>query len=186
MRSNIVGIVQQELTTKIIINSNLLSLYLVFIQKFCIFKFWFIDGGSWNSESIRHSPVHNGLFITCYPGARIEEFIYDKLEKKLPSKTTNAELLGQYMLEAASEFGPATPYGQWSCYSNWYCYSWWDSEHVVCSNPLLCTHQVLQYRAGDAILNSSLTAINNSSTVKQLIQYTDYKPLRIITSRAVT
>uniref|UniRef100_A0A3Q1I0J9 SH3-domain GRB2-like endophilin B2b n=1 Tax=Anabas testudineus TaxID=64144 RepID=A0A3Q1I0J9_ANATE len=43
--------------------------------------------------------------------ARIEEFIYDKLDKKLPSRTTNAELLGQYMLEAADEFGPGTPYG---------------------------------------------------------------------------
>lgn len=47
-----------------------------------------------------------------YVGARIEEFIYDKLEKKLPSRTTNAELLGQYMLDAANEFGSGTPYGQ--------------------------------------------------------------------------
>lgn len=56
----------------------------------------------------------NNLCITCYPGARIEEFIYDKLDKKLPSRGTNAELLGQYMLEAANEFGPGTPYGQWN------------------------------------------------------------------------
>lgn len=56
------------------------------------------------------------LCIIFYLGARIEEFIYDKLDKKLPSKATNAELLGQYMLEAANEFGPGTPYGQWSCY----------------------------------------------------------------------
>ncbi|XP_033988953.1 endophilin-B2b isoform X2 [Trematomus bernacchii] len=46
-----------------------------------------------------------------HTGARIEEFIYDKLDKKLPSRATNPELLGQYMLEAASEFGPGTPYG---------------------------------------------------------------------------
>lgn len=59
---------------------------------------------------------NNNLSITCYPGARIEEFIYDKLDKKLPSKATNAELLGQYMLDAANEFGPGTPYGQWSCF----------------------------------------------------------------------
>lgn len=59
---------------------------------------------------------HSGLLITCCPGARIEEFIYDKLDKKLPSKTTNAELLGQYMLDAANEFGPGTPYGECSCY----------------------------------------------------------------------
>lgn len=50
------------------------------------------------------------------PGARIEEFIYDKLDKKLPSRMTNAELLGQYMLDAAKEFGPGTPYGEWGCH----------------------------------------------------------------------
>lgn len=59
---------------------------------------------------------HNDVFMICNPGARIEEFIYDKLDKKLPSRTTNPELLGQYMLEAANEFGPGTPYGQWCCY----------------------------------------------------------------------
>lgn len=58
---------------------------------------------------------HSCLFITLYPGARIEEFIYDKLDKKLPSRTTNAELLGQYMLDAAIEFGSDTPYGEWTC-----------------------------------------------------------------------
>lgn len=52
------------------------------------------------------------LNTCCCAGARIEEFIYDKLDKKLPSKTTNAELLGQYMLDAANDFGPGTPYGQ--------------------------------------------------------------------------
>lgn len=52
------------------------------------------------------------FFFFLHSGARIEEFIYDKLDKKLPSKTTNAELLGHYMLDAASEFGADTPYGQ--------------------------------------------------------------------------
>ncbi|XP_041098727.1 endophilin-B2b isoform X11 [Polyodon spathula] len=44
-------------------------------------------------------------------GARIEEFLYEKLDRKIPSRATNGELLGQYMLEAANEFGPGTPYG---------------------------------------------------------------------------
>ncbi|XP_077096804.1 endophilin-B2b isoform X2 [Siphateles boraxobius] len=44
-------------------------------------------------------------------GARIEEFFYEKLDRKIPSRTTNAELLGQYMQDAAKEFGPGTPYG---------------------------------------------------------------------------
>ncbi|XP_041956541.1 endophilin-B2a isoform X9 [Alosa sapidissima] len=45
------------------------------------------------------------------PSARIEEFLYEKLDRKVPSRPTNAELLGQYMLEAAKDFGPGTPYG---------------------------------------------------------------------------
>ncbi|XP_031433210.1 endophilin-B2b isoform X3 [Clupea harengus] len=44
-------------------------------------------------------------------GARIEEFFYEKLDKKIPLRTTNAELLGQHMLDAAKDFGPGTPYG---------------------------------------------------------------------------
>ncbi|XP_040011185.1 endophilin-B2-like isoform X3 [Xiphias gladius] len=43
-------------------------------------------------------------------GARIEEFLYEKLERKAPSRITNGELLGQYMQDAAKEFGPGTPY----------------------------------------------------------------------------
>eukprot|EP00064_Thunnus_orientalis_P014726 superscaffoldBa00002605_g14773 len=62
---------------------------------------------NWTEKILRQTEV----LLQPNPSARIEEFIYDKLEKKLPSKTTNAELLGQYMLEAASEFGPGTPYG---------------------------------------------------------------------------
>ncbi|MBN3319442.1 SHLB2 protein, partial [Atractosteus spatula] len=46
-----------------------------------------------------------------HTGARIEEFLFEKLDRKLPSRTTNGELLGQYMLEAANDFGPGTPYG---------------------------------------------------------------------------
>ncbi|KAL2092020.1 hypothetical protein ACEWY4_011818 [Coilia grayii] len=45
------------------------------------------------------------------PSARIEEFLYEKLDRKAPSRPTNAELLGHYMLEAAKDFGPGTPYG---------------------------------------------------------------------------
>ncbi|XP_040914619.1 endophilin-B2-like isoform X2 [Toxotes jaculatrix] len=62
---------------------------------------------NWTEKILRQTEA----LLQPNPSARIEEFIYDKLDKKLPSKITNAELLGQYMLEAASEFGPATPYG---------------------------------------------------------------------------
>ncbi|XP_062414827.1 endophilin-B2-like isoform X7 [Pungitius pungitius] len=62
---------------------------------------------NWTEKILRQTEV----LLQPNPSARIEEFIYDKLDKKLPSRTTNTELLGQYMLEAAHEFGPGTPYG---------------------------------------------------------------------------
>ncbi|XP_011362447.1 endophilin-B2 isoform X2 [Pteropus vampyrus] len=45
-------------------------------------------------------------------GARVEEFLYEKLDRKVPSRVTNGELLAQYMTEAAGELGPTTPYGK--------------------------------------------------------------------------
>ncbi|XP_069369634.1 endophilin-B2b isoform X2 [Paralichthys olivaceus] len=62
---------------------------------------------NWTEKILRQTEV----LLQPNPSARIEEFIYDKLDKKLPSRTTNAELLGQHMLDAAQEFGPETPYG---------------------------------------------------------------------------
>uniref|UniRef100_A0A8P4G669 Endophilin-B2 n=1 Tax=Dicentrarchus labrax TaxID=13489 RepID=A0A8P4G669_DICLA len=62
---------------------------------------------NWTEKILRQTEV----LLQPNPSARIEEYIYDKLDKKLPSKATNAELLGQYMLEAANDFGPVTPYG---------------------------------------------------------------------------
>ncbi|XP_033952370.1 endophilin-B2b isoform X4 [Pseudochaenichthys georgianus] len=62
---------------------------------------------NWTEKILRQTEV----LLQPNPSARIEEFIYDKLDKKLPSRTTNPELLGQYMLEAANDFGPGTPYG---------------------------------------------------------------------------
>ncbi|MBZ3891686.1 Endophilin-B1 [Sciurus carolinensis] len=45
------------------------------------------------------------------PNARIEEFVYEKLDRKAPSRINNPELLGQYMIDAGTEFGPGTAYG---------------------------------------------------------------------------
>ncbi|KAM8744039.1 endophilin-B2b isoform X3 [Acanthopagrus latus] len=66
---------------------------------------------NWTEKILRQTEVLLQPNPIDHTGARIEEFIYDKLDKKLPSRGTNAELLGQYMLEAANEFGPGTPYG---------------------------------------------------------------------------
>ncbi|KAM9735889.1 endophilin-B2-like isoform 4-T4 [Menidia menidia] len=62
---------------------------------------------NWTEKILRQTEV----LLQPNPSARIEGFIYDKLDKKLPSRMTNAELLGQFMLDAASEFGSETPYG---------------------------------------------------------------------------
>lgn len=62
---------------------------------------------NWTEKILRQTEV----LLQPNPSARIEEFIYDKLDKKLPNRVTNPELLGQYMLDAANEFGPTTPYG---------------------------------------------------------------------------
>lgn len=47
-----------------------------------------------------------------FSGARIEEFLYEKLDKKVPSRITNGEILGHYMHEAARDFGAGSPYGE--------------------------------------------------------------------------
>lgn len=61
----------------------------------------------------RPGPVCPCDFGCCFPtGARVEEFLYEKLDRKVPSRVTNGELLAQYMAEAASELGPTTPYGE--------------------------------------------------------------------------
>uniref|UniRef100_A0AAY4D832 Endophilin-B1 n=1 Tax=Denticeps clupeoides TaxID=299321 RepID=A0AAY4D832_9TELE len=45
------------------------------------------------------------------PNVRIEEFLYEKLDKKVPTRMNNHELLGQSMIDSGNEFGPGTAYG---------------------------------------------------------------------------
>ncbi|XP_070821043.1 endophilin-B2-like isoform X4 [Chaetodon trifascialis] len=61
----------------------------------------------WTEKIYRQTEV----LLQPNPSARIEEFLYEKLDRKAPSRITNGELLGQYMQDAAKEFGPGTPYG---------------------------------------------------------------------------
>nr|XP_019957944.1 PREDICTED: endophilin-B2 isoform X3 [Paralichthys olivaceus] len=62
---------------------------------------------NWTEKIYRQTEV----LLQPNPSARIEEFLYEKLDRKAPSRITNGELLGQYMQDAAREFGPGTPYG---------------------------------------------------------------------------
>lgn len=66
---------------------------------------------NWTEKILRQTEVMLQPNPIDHTGARIEGYIYDKLDKKIPSRTTNAELLGQYMLDAAKEFGEDSPYG---------------------------------------------------------------------------
>ncbi|KAM8865317.1 endophilin-B2-like isoform 2-T2 [Synchiropus picturatus] len=61
----------------------------------------------WTDKIYRQTEV----LLQPNPSARIEEFLYEKLDWKAPSRVTNGELLGQYMVGAAKEFGAETPYG---------------------------------------------------------------------------
>lgn len=45
------------------------------------------------------------------PGNRIEDFVYEKIEKKRPARLSNLEYLGLDMIETGNEFGPGTAYG---------------------------------------------------------------------------
>ncbi|KAM3868066.1 endophilin-B2-like isoform 1-T1 [Diretmus argenteus] len=62
---------------------------------------------NWTEKIFRQTEV----LLQPNPSARIEEFLYEKLDRKAPSRITIAELLGQYMQDAAKDFGPGTPYG---------------------------------------------------------------------------
>ncbi|XP_014286980.1 endophilin-B1 isoform X2 [Halyomorpha halys] len=49
--------------------------------------------------------------LTPNPGNRVEDFLFEKIEKKRPNRLSNLEYLGQDMIEAGNEFGPGTAYG---------------------------------------------------------------------------
>lgn len=55
----------------------------------------------------------NWIFLLPSADVRLEEFVYEKLEKKAPTRMNNHELLGQSMMDSGTEFGPGTAYGQW-------------------------------------------------------------------------
>lgn len=49
-------------------------------------------------------------YILC-TGYRVEDFLFEKIDKKRPNRLSNLEYLGQDMIEAGNEFGPGTAYG---------------------------------------------------------------------------
>ncbi|XP_020325782.1 endophilin-B2 isoform X5 [Oncorhynchus kisutch] len=62
---------------------------------------------NWTEKIFRQTEV----LLQPNPSSRIEEFLYEKLDRTVPSRPNNEELLGHYMQDAAKDFGPGTPYG---------------------------------------------------------------------------
>ncbi|XP_044268426.1 endophilin-B1 isoform X1 [Tribolium madens] len=62
---------------------------------------------NWTEKIVRDAEA----VLIPNPGNRIEDFIYEKIDKKRPSRLSNLEYLGLDMIEAGNVFGPGTAYG---------------------------------------------------------------------------
>lgn len=65
-----------------------------------------------------YSEISHFIYIINYiwryilfTGYRVEDFLFEKIDKKRPNRLSNLEYLGQDMIEAGNEFGPGTAYG---------------------------------------------------------------------------
>ncbi|XP_053549881.1 endophilin-B1 [Bombina bombina] len=61
----------------------------------------------WTEKILKQTEV----LLQPNPNVRIEEFVYEKLDRKVPSRMNNQEQLGHFMIDAGNEFGPGTAYG---------------------------------------------------------------------------
>lgn len=53
-----------------------------------------------------------GLPASFSTGVRMEDFFYEKMDKKKRDRYTNAEQLGQVMIDSGNDYGPGTAYGE--------------------------------------------------------------------------
>jgi len=61
----------------------------------------------WTETLVRQTDA----LIQPNPNQRMEDLLYEKLDKKKKDRVTQYEVLGNVMVEAGREFGPGTPYG---------------------------------------------------------------------------
>nr|KAI8732321.1 endophilin-B1-like isoform X2 [Biomphalaria glabrata] len=54
---------------------------------------------------------HTDTLLQPNPNLRMEDLLYEKLDKKKKDRTTQYEILGNSMVEAGNDFGPGTSYG---------------------------------------------------------------------------
>ncbi|XP_067001892.1 endophilin-B1 isoform X2 [Anabrus simplex] len=61
----------------------------------------------WTEKILRDTEA----VLTPNPGNRVEDYLFEKIDKKRPNRLSNLEYLGLDMIEAGNDFGPGTAYG---------------------------------------------------------------------------
>ena len=56
--------------------------------------------------------VSTEMVICTYTDQRMEDMLYEKLEKRKKDRMTTYETVGNNMVDAGHEFGPGTSYGK--------------------------------------------------------------------------
>ncbi|XP_020278274.1 endophilin-B1 isoform X2 [Pseudomyrmex gracilis] len=62
---------------------------------------------TWTEKILRNMEA----VLTPNPGNRIEDFFYEKIDKKKPNRLSNLEYVGTDMIDAGNDFGPGIAYG---------------------------------------------------------------------------
>ncbi|XP_031786599.1 endophilin-B2 isoform X1 [Nasonia vitripennis] len=62
---------------------------------------------TWTEKILRNMEA----MLTPNPGNRIEDFFYEKIDKRKPNRLSNLEYVGIDMIEAGNDFGPGIAYG---------------------------------------------------------------------------
>ncbi|XP_011149799.1 endophilin-B1 isoform X2 [Harpegnathos saltator] len=62
---------------------------------------------TWTEKILRNMEA----VLTPNPGNRIEDFFYEKIDKKKPNRLSNLEYVGIDMIQAGNDFGPGVAYG---------------------------------------------------------------------------
>lgn len=66
----------------------------------------------WFKYTFHNNHFKRSLYnIYAIIGNRIEDFFYEKIDKKKPNRLSNLEYVGMDMIEAGNDFGPGIAYG---------------------------------------------------------------------------
>ena len=82
-----------------------------------MYLFGLLGGLKLIHESLRVTSIgignNNNNWVTfCLTDIRMEEILYEKLDKRKRDRNNSHETLGQIMVDAGNEFGPGTSYGE--------------------------------------------------------------------------